>query len=73
VLLPGQQSKLARGAKDKKHVMPEKLNAAKGVIGIDMGKNPFHVVGLDVRGAIALRQKWSRGQVQTSGRLAAAP
>jgi hypothetical protein len=33
------------------------------VIGIDIGKNSFHVVGLDRRGAIALRQKWSRGQV----------
>ena len=33
------------------------------VIGIDIGKNSFHVVGLDRRGAIVLRQKWSRGQV----------
>jgi transposase len=34
------------------------------VIGIDIGKNSFHVVGLDSRGAIVLRQKWSRGQVE---------
>jgi transposase len=27
------------------------------------GKNLFHAVGLDRRGAIVLRQKWSRGQV----------
>ena len=27
------------------------------VIGIDIGKNSFHVVGLDGRGAIVLRQK----------------
>jgi transposase len=40
-------------------------------IGIDIGKNSFHVVGLDGRGAIALRQKWSRGQVET--RLANMP
>jgi transposase len=33
------------------------------VIGIDIGKNTFHLVGLDKRGAIALRQKLSRGQV----------
>jgi transposase len=33
------------------------------VVGIDIGKNSFHVVGLDDRGAIVLRQKWSRGQV----------
>jgi transposase len=34
------------------------------VIGIDIGKNSFHVVGHDQRGAIVLRQKWSRGQVE---------
>jgi len=33
-------------------------------IGVDIGKNSFHVVGLDGRGAVALRQKWSRGQVE---------
>jgi transposase len=40
-------------------------------IGIDIGKTSFQVVGLDGRGAIALRQKWSRGQVET--RLANMP
>ena len=40
------------------------LNTAVAVIGIDIGKNSFHIVGLDARGAIVLRQKWSRGQVQ---------
>jgi transposase len=44
--------------------MVEKLNSVIAVIGIDIGKNSFHVVGLDVRGAIVLRQKWSRGQVE---------
>jgi transposase len=34
------------------------------VVGIDIGKNSFHVVGHDSRGAIVLRQKWSRGQVE---------
>ena len=34
------------------------------VIGIDIGKNSFHVVGHDARGAIVLRQKWSRCQVE---------
>jgi hypothetical protein len=34
------------------------------MIGIDIGKNSFHLVGLDKRGAIVLRQKWSRGQVE---------
>ena len=44
--------------------MSHKLNAGIAVIGIDIGKNSFHVVGLDRRGAIVLRQKWSRGQVE---------
>jgi hypothetical protein len=44
--------------------MSPKLNAEIAVIGIDIGKNSFHVVGLDRRGAIVLRQKWSRGQVE---------
>jgi transposase len=51
--------------------MSEKHNSVIAVIGIDIGKNSFHVVGLDGRGAIALRQKWSRGQVET--RLANMP
>ena len=51
--------------------MPHKLNSAIAVIGIDIGKNSFHVVGHDKRGAIMLRQKWSRGQVEA--RLANLP
>jgi hypothetical protein len=31
---------------------------------IDMGKNSFHVVGPDRRGAIVLRQRWLRGQIK---------
>src|SRR3954471_13710594 len=46
-------------------------NTAVAVIGIDIGKNSFHVVGHDARGAIVLRQKWSRGQVEA--RLANTP
>ena len=42
--------------------MSHKLNSAIAVIGIDIGKNSFHVVGHDNRGAITLREKWSRGQ-----------
>jgi hypothetical protein len=44
--------------------MSQKLNSAIAVIGIDTGKNSFHVIGQDERGAIVLRQKWSRGQVE---------
>ena len=54
---------LARGSQD--------LNSTVAVIGIDIGKNTFHVVGLDDRGAIVLRQKWSRGQIEA--RLANMP
>ena len=46
-------------------------NAAASVIGIDIGKNSFHVVGQDHGGTIVLRQKWSRGQVEA--RLANLP
>ena len=37
--------------------MSQNLNSAVAVIGIDIGKNSFHVVRLDDRGAIVLRQK----------------
>jgi transposase len=51
--------------------MSEKRNSAIAVIGIDIGKNSFHLVGQDRRGSIVLRQKWSRGQVEA--RLANLP
>src|SRR6516162_4845024 len=51
--------------------MSQNLNSAVATMGIDIGKNSFHVVGLDNRGAIVLRQKWSRGQIEA--RLAAMP
>jgi Tfp pilus assembly PilM family ATPase len=36
--------------------MPQTLKTAIAVVGIDIGKNSFHVVALDHRGAIVLRQ-----------------
>ena len=45
--------------------MPATASTTIAVIGIDIGKNAFHIVGLDDGGAIVLRQKWSRGQVET--------
>src|SRR5215472_11394070 len=51
--------------------MTEILKSMIAAIGIDIGKNWFHIVGLDGRGAVALRQKWSRGQVEA--RLANMP
>jgi transposase len=51
--------------------MSQKSSCAIAVVGIDIGKNSFHVVGHDQLGAIVLRQKWSRGQVEA--RLANLP
>jgi transposase len=53
--------KLAGGSKRKES---QKLSSAVAVIGIDIGKNSFHIVGQDQRGSIVLRQKCSRGQVE---------
>jgi hypothetical protein len=35
-------------------------------IGIDMGKNTLHIVGLDSLGAIILRERVSRGRITTT-------
>ena len=51
--------------------MPKSASTQIAVIGIDIGKNSFHVVGHDKRGSIVLRQKWSRGQIEA--RLANLP
>jgi len=45
--------------------MSETIGTAIAVVGIDIGKNSFHAVGLNDRGAIVLRQKWSRSQIGT--------
>ena len=44
--------------------MSNKSTPVVATMGIDIGKNSFHVVGLDRRGAIVVRQKWSRGQLE---------
>jgi hypothetical protein len=51
--------------KTKEHAMSRPVATVIAVLGIDIGKNSFHIVGLDERGTIVLRQKWSRGQVET--------
>jgi transposase len=53
--------------------MPRKTISFEAVatIGIDIGKNTFHLIGLDMKGAIVLRQKLSRCQVDA--RLANMP
>ena len=37
--------------------MAKTFETTVAVIGIDIGKNSFHIVGQDRRGAIVLRQK----------------
>jgi transposase len=44
--------------------MSEKVIPEIAVVGIDIGKTSFHVIGLDRRGAVVLRQRWSRGQIE---------
>ena len=51
MLLPRQRLKLARGAKDEEHTMSQQ-NARVAVVGIDIGKNSFHIVGQDGRGEL---------------------
>ena len=44
--------------------MLQKINAVSvRTIGIDMGKNTFHLIGLDEQGAIVLREKLARGRI----------
>ena len=53
--------------------MPRTINRLEAVatIGIDIGKNTFHLVGLDRNGAIVVRQRLSRRQIEA--RLANTP
>ena len=44
--------------------MPFKTDAVVAhTIGIDTGKNTLHLIGLDEKGAIVLREKLSRGRI----------
>jgi len=54
---PASKGSWQGAPKDKEHAMSQTPNTAIAVIGIDIGKNSFHVVGHDARGAIVLRQK----------------
>ena len=68
---PASNRSWQRGANGRGARRVSEFSSAIAAIGIDIGKNSFHVVGLHARGAILLRQKWSRGQVE--GRLANMP
>jgi transposase len=43
--------------------MPRKSNTAVVTIGIDPGKNTLHLVGLDARGGVVLREKVARARI----------
>jgi transposase len=62
---------MLEGGDERSSAMTSKSSPAVNTMGIDIGKNSFHVIGLDERGAIVLRQKWSRGQLEA--RLANTP
>jgi hypothetical protein len=51
--------------------MPRKFDTAVVTIGIDPGKNTLHLVGLDARGQIVLREKVARTKIVS--RLANVP
>jgi hypothetical protein len=53
------------------HATPRKSNTAVVTIGIDPGKNTLHLVGLDGRGGIVLREKVARARIVS--RLANVP
>src|SRR3974390_3078349 len=62
-------SPLRSGSTARSNPMPAHTKSAKcesqiAVIGIDIGKNIFHLIGLDKRGAIVLKRKLSRGQLE---------
>src|ERR1700740_743982 len=55
----------------RRHAMPRKVGTAIVTIGIDPGKNTMHLVGLDARGEIVLREKVARAKIVS--RLANVP
>jgi transposase len=52
-------------AQGARNAHPQKSSDAVAVIGVDIGKNTFHLVGLDKRGAIVLGSRYvSRSQLE---------
>ena len=67
----GSQS--ARGLVSRRSTTMPRTTTLHAVtaIGIDMGKTTLHMIGLDARGAIVLRERVSRGRI--ASRLAKCP
>src|SRR5580704_11787865 len=70
---PQRHSECAGGlVRRRSSIMPRTSSVyAVTTIGMDMGKNALHMIGLDSRGAIVLREKVSRGRI--TSRLANLP
>src|SRR6516225_9496803 len=68
---PAQPTSLLSGGQQKEHHPMPKSTTAVVTIGIDPGKNTLHLVGLDTRGAIVLREKVARARIVS--RLANVP
>jgi transposase len=62
--LLGQRLEALRKAQEHAMRTSQKTQETITTIGIDLGKNTFHLVGLDKRGAIALQRKVSRSQLE---------
>ena len=63
-MLRPASDKLARGVKTRSTPCPRHRTLQLPWL-VSISENSFHTVGHDDRGAIVLRQKWSRVQVET--------
>jgi transposase len=63
VLPPCERACLCGAIQQKEHHAMPKSNTAVVTIGIDPGKNTLHLVGLDARGGIVLREKVARARI----------
>jgi hypothetical protein len=60
---------LAGGTEDKEHAMSQKLDTSPAVIGIDIGKNSFHIVGQNSPPALEVRLRpYRAGNLTNRGR-----
>jgi hypothetical protein len=53
-----------KGAPKTRSIPCLKIDTLITIIGIDIGKNSFHVVSLDARRPSFLGRRWSRGQAK---------
>jgi hypothetical protein len=53
---------------ERSTAMSSTSSSAVTMVGIDIGKSSFHVIGLDERGPIVLRQRWARGRLEARRR-----